>query len=124
MQSLIQRILLLASLTFLATAAFAQTRVITPAAGTGTAGFSGDGGAAVAAELNGPAEVGVGPAGSFYIADQGNNRIRKVDAAGIISTVAGNGTSGWFFATGPAKSASLDHPSGVAVDSSGNIYIA
>ena len=124
MQTTFYRILIFVTLTSLAAGAFAQTRVISPAAGNGTAGFSGDGGQATAAELSDPAAVGIGPNASFYIADRNNNRIRKVDANGVITTVAGNGDAGWFFESGPAKNASLDRPSGVALDSSGNLYIA
>ena len=62
-------------------------------------------------------------AGNLYIADTGNNRIRKV-SNGVITTVAGNGTSGFSGDNGPATSAQLDSPYGVAVDSAGNLYIA
>ena len=66
--------------------------VITTVAGTGADGFSGDGGSATAAELNAPAGLAVGADGSLYIADQGSDRVRKVDAAGVITTIAGGGT--------------------------------
>ena len=70
-----------------------------------------------------PFDVGVDDAGNFYVADDGNNRILKVNAAGIISTVAGKGTYGFSGDGGPATSATLAHPDGVAVDSAGNPYI-
>src|SRR4051794_28617533 len=103
MQSTFYRVLIFVTLMSLAAGAFAQTRVISPAAGNGTAGFSGDGGQATAAELSDPAAVAIGPNGSFYIADRKNNRVRKVDASGVITTAAGNGDAGWFFESGPAK---------------------
>ena len=97
---------------------------ITTVAGNGTHGYSGDGGAATSASLNNPSGVAVDGAGNIYIADTYNQRIRKVDASGNISTVAGNGSFGFSGDGGAATSASLDDPFGVAVDSAGNIYIA
>jgi len=93
-------------------------------AGTGTAGFSGDGGPATAAQLNGPIGLAVDSEDSLYIADQSNFRIRKVTAAGVISTVAGTGTAGFSGDGGPATVAQLNLPTGVAVDSAGDLYIA
>jgi sugar lactone lactonase YvrE len=85
----------------------------------------GDGGPATAAALNEPGDVVVDPAGNIYIADSGNQRIRKVAAgSGIISTVAGNGTKGVNGDGGAATAASLDGPGGIAVDASGNLYIS
>ncbi len=99
--------------------------VISTFAGTGTAGFSGDGGAASSAALNAPFGVAVDAAGgNVYIAEFGNSRVRKVDSNGIISTVAGNGVSAYGGDGGPATSAQLNGPQGVAVDSAGNLYIA
>jgi hypothetical protein len=100
------------------------TGVITTVAGTGAAGSGGDGGPATSAQLNGPYGVAVDVAGDLFIADTNNNRIREVNTAGTISTVAGNGTVGNGGDGGAATSAQLYHPFGVAVDSSGNIYIA
>ncbi|HMC61956.1 MAG TPA: SBBP repeat-containing protein, partial [Candidatus Solibacter sp.] len=97
---------------------------ITTAAGNGTVGFSGDGSAANGAQLNGPFSAALDASGNLYIADQFNHRIRKVDASGNISTVAGNGTAGYTGDGGAPTSATLDDPQGVVVDSSGNIYIA
>ncbi len=100
-----------------------QTKRITTVAGCGRRGFSGDGGPAVGAELNGPEGVCVDRFGHIYIADSGNQRIRKVDAAtGTITTLAGTGEAGRNVAQGPARTAKLNHPSGVAVDSQGNVY--
>src|SRR5271157_3160449 len=97
--------------------------VLTVMAGNGAAGYSGDGGPATSTSLNGPMGVAVDSAGNLYIADTGNNRIRKV-SGGTITTVAGNGKQAFSGDGGPAASASLWTPSGVAVDSAGNLYIA
>ncbi len=103
----------------------ASTGIITTVAGNGTQGYSGDGGSATSASLNGPAGVSVDAEGNIFIADTGNNRIRKVYAStGIITTVAGNGTQGYSGDGGSATSASLNEPAGVSVDAAGNIYIA
>ncbi len=103
----------------------ASTGVITTVAGNGTAGYSGDGGQATSAELYNPAGLALDSAGNIYIADDTNNRIRRVTAsAGIITTVAGNGTAGYSGDGGQATSAELYYPSGLALDSAGNIYIA
>ena len=98
--------------------------VITTVAGNGTHGFSGDGGAAIAAQLFLPIRVAVDGAGNLYIADSGNGRIRKVDSSGVITTVAGNGTGGFSGDGGAAVAARLSSPEGVALDGSGNLYIA
>jgi sugar lactone lactonase YvrE len=98
--------------------------IITTVAGTGTCCANlGDGGAATAAEL-GPADVAFDAAGNMYIADLPNNRIRMVNTNGIISTIAGNGTSGYGGDGGLATAARLHSPSGVTLDASGNLYIA
>ena len=103
----------------------ASNGIITTVAGTGTAGYSGDGGAATSAELYYPSGVAVDAAGNIYITDNANNRIRKVTVStGEISTVAGNGTEGYSGDGGPATSAELNSPYDVAVDTSGNIYIS
>jgi RHS repeat-associated protein len=98
--------------------------VITTVAGDGTQGFSGDGGPATAARLWNPVGVAVGPHGSLYIADIGNDRIRRVGPDGIISTVAGSGYHGFAGDGGPATAAWLYSPSGVAVGPNGSLYIA
>ena len=87
-------------------------------------GYSGDGGPAVEARLNGPWGVAVDRSGNLYIADAGNQRVRRVDGAGVITTVAGNGTSNYSGDGGPAVEASLRGPVKVAVDGLGNLYIA
>jgi large repetitive protein len=103
----------------------AATGNISTVAGNGNAGFGGDGGPATSGVLNNPYGVAVDGAGNVYIADTPNQRIRKVDAAtGNISTVAGNGSVGFSGDGGPATSAVLNSPYGVAVDSAGNLYIA
>ena len=103
----------------------AATGIITTVAGNGTAGFSGDGGPATSAELHEPEGIAVDPVGDILIADNLNNRIRLVTAStGVISTLAGNGTAGFSGDGGPATSAELNSPAGVALDLSGNVYIA
>ena len=102
----------------------AVTGIITTIAGTGGAGFSGDGALATAARLNAPWSVTPAPGGILYIADQGNNRIRMVDATGKISTIAGTGTGSFSGDGGLALQATLDSPASVAVDPAGNLYIA
>ena len=97
--------------------------MITTIAGTGTAGFTGDGGQATSAQLSSPFGVAVDAQGDFYIADAGNNRVRKV-SGGVITTVAGTGTPGYSGDGGQATSAQLQIPSDVAVDGQGNLYIA
>ncbi len=97
--------------------------VISTVAGNGTAGNSGDDGPATAGQLNAPMGIAVDSAGNLYIADSKNYRIRMV-SKGTMTTVAGNGHSGFSGDTGPATGAQLGIPQGVAVDSSGNLYIA
>jgi len=101
-----------------------KAQTITTFAGNGTGGFSGDGSAATSAELSGPYNTAVDASGNVYIADQMNNRVRKVSTSGVISTIAGNGSAGFSGDGGSAISASLNSPTGVAVDGSGNVYIA
>jgi sugar lactone lactonase YvrE len=97
---------------------------ITTAAGTGPHGYSGDGGPATNALLNQPGGVAVDAAGNFYVADLGHNAIRKVWANGVITTVAGTGEPGDSGDGGPATSALLNQPQGVARDAAGNLFIA
>lgn len=101
------------------------TAIITTLAGNGSSAFSGDGGPATQAALNTPVGVSVDNAGNLYIADRDNQRVRKVDATtGIIVTFAGNGEKGFSGDGGPATSASLNEPEGLAIDSFGTVYIA
>ena len=97
---------------------------ITTIAGTGKSGFSGDGGPATSAQLASPHGVAVDKKGNLYIADFVNNRVRKVSPSGRITTIAGTGKSGYSGDGGPATSAQLFFPVGVAVDRRGNVYIA
>ena len=108
----------------------ATNGIITTVAGTNVSGFSGDGGSATNALLGGPSGVAVDAAGNIYIADAGNQRIRKVNTKGIITTIAGNGAKGIYLIGtysgdgGAATNAGFSNPSAVAVDAAGNVYIA
>jgi sugar lactone lactonase YvrE len=97
---------------------------ITTVAGTGEPGFSGDGGPATKARLNVPFAVAVDREGNLYITDEGNYRIRKVDKDGIITTFAGTGEDRHSGDGGPATSAQLRDPGGIAFDARGNLYVA
>ena len=97
---------------------------ITTIAGTGAPGFSGDGGPATAAQLNTPTGVYADAFGNIFIGDPGNQRIRKIDPSGIITTVAGNGNKGYSGDGGPATSASMYNASRTTIDPSGNLLIA
>jgi sugar lactone lactonase YvrE len=97
---------------------------ITTVAGNGTDGFSGDGGPATAAQLNCPSGVVIDNTGDLFIADYNNDRIREVNASGVITTIAGNGTSGFSGDGGPSLTAEVNIPNDVDLDSAGNLYIA
>ena len=99
--------------------------IITTVAGNGSWGtYGGDGGAATAADIYLPKGICLDAGGNLYIADQGNNVIRKVNTAGIITTVAGNGSYGYSGDGGAATAAMLGNPSHICFDASGNMYIA
>jgi sugar lactone lactonase YvrE len=98
--------------------------ITTVAGGTGVLGAAGDGGPATKAQLNAPVSVGVDRHGNLFISDADNFRIRKVDTTGTITTVAGTGKQGHFGDGGPATSARLMAPSGIAVDARDNLYVA
>jgi hypothetical protein len=101
-----------------------STRVITTVAGSGTAGYAGDGGLATNAELNFPSRPTLDSNGNMYIADYQNNRVRRVDAlTNTITTVAGTGIAGFSGDGGPAASAELNGPISVTLDGVGNLYI-
>jgi sugar lactone lactonase YvrE len=101
------------------------TGVITTVAGGLTAGFDGDSGLASAAHLNLPTALALDAAENLYFADSANHRIRKITlATGIMSTIAGDGTQGDAGDSGPAPSASIDSPRGLAVDAAGDVYLA
>jgi probable HAF family extracellular repeat protein len=98
--------------------------IITTIAGNGGAGYGGDNGLAVSASLNNPAGIAVDAYGDLFIADQGNNVVREVNTNGIITTVAGNGSSGYTGDGGAAILARLNGPAGVSVDAFGNLFLA
>jgi sugar lactone lactonase YvrE len=101
------------------------TGIISTVAGTGVAGFSGDGGLATSAKLHNPFGVAVDTSGNVYIADTQNNRVRMIAVGtGIITTIAGNGSPSYSGDGGSATAAGLNYPTGVAVDTLGNVYIA
>lgn len=100
------------------------TGVTTTIAGTGVTGYGGDGGPADHARLSAPRDISMDAAGNLYIADSANNRIRRVDITGTITTFAGTGSYGFGGDGGQASSATLAHPNGVAACANGNVYIA
>lgn len=103
---------------------FAPGGTITTVAGDGTAAYGGDGGPATAAQLNNPIGVALGPDGSLFIGDLGNNRVRRVSPAGTITTVAGTGVRSSTGDGGPATAATLDNPNGLAVRTDGSVLVA
>jgi sugar lactone lactonase YvrE len=112
---------------FLAAVCQAQapgTYTITTVAGTGTAGYSGDAGQAAAAQLHNPFDIALDGSGNLYIADQFNNRIRKLATDGTITTVAGSGTASYNGDGAAATSAAIHDPCGIVVDGSGNFYFS
>jgi sugar lactone lactonase YvrE len=103
----------------------AATGVITTVAGTGTAGYTGDLGLATSARLNQPKGMAISVAGELYVADSGNNVIRRFyPVGGTIQTIAGTGVAGFSGNAGPANAAQLNLPTAIAMDASGNLYIA
>src|SRR5580765_883932 len=110
-----------AALILIVASAFAQS--FTPIAGTGVAGFSGDGGLALEAQINNPYGLVVGPDGALYFCEIGNHRVRRLDLkTHTISTVAGSGQKGYSGDGGPALQASLNEPYEVGFDAAGNMY--
>lgn len=97
--------------------------ILTTLAGSGQAGFSGDGGPATAARLTGPCAVAVDPQGGVLLCDSGNNRVRRVDPSGTISTIAGNGRPEDTGDGGPAIRAGLRGPGSIAVMPDGSLYV-
>jgi sugar lactone lactonase YvrE len=103
----------------------ATTGIITTIAGTGTPGFSGDNAAAIAAQINLPTALAFDSNNNLYLADTGNHRIRKISiSTNVITTIAGAGTQGFSGDAGPAIAAAIDSPTGLALDSAGNLYLA
>src|SRR5258708_1900456 len=108
----------------LAVAAFAQpSQLITTTAGSGIAGYSGDGGPARYTALNHPEIMIFDGAGNMYVSESADNRVRKIDTSGNITTIAGNGSAGFSGDNGAATLAQLNYPIGLALDGSNNLYI-
>ena len=101
-----------------------NTGIITTIAGTGTAGYNGDGLPATSAQVNYPYAVAIDDTGNVFIADELNNRIRKINTSGIITTIAGTGTAGYNGDNIAATGAELNSPDGIAIDGSGNVYLS
>jgi hypothetical protein len=105
-----------------------RMRKITPAgiistvAGTGSFGFSGDGGPALSAKFNGVTGIGIDPLGNMFLSDMANNRIRKIDALGMVSTICGDGSYAYSGDGGPSVNAQVNNPGYLSVDQTGNIY--
>jgi sugar lactone lactonase YvrE len=94
-------------------------------AGTGVAGFAGDGGPAAAAQINLPGDLEIGPDGRLYFADTNNNAVRRIDlTTGVIETVVGTGERGYDGDGGPAKQAQLNRPFGIAFDADGVLFVS
>src|SRR5580692_2955889 len=101
-----------------------RAQTITTVAGNGVSSYSGDGGPATQATLNNPVYVATDFFGNLFIADSNNNRVRRVDSHGVITTVAGNGTADFSGDGGPATEATLNSPTGLCTDPSGDLFIA
>ena len=102
----------------------AETGQVSTYAGTGTAGYTGDGGPASAATLNFPTQLAFDPNYNLYVADAGNNVVRKITTGGVITTVAGTGVAGFSSDGSVATQAMLNFPDSIALDGTGNLYIA
>ncbi len=98
--------------------------IISTIGGTGTPGYNGDGIAATTAQVNGPTAVVADASGNVYVCDNNNNRVRKISASGIMTTIAGTGVAAYLGDNGPATAAQLNTPDGLALDAAGNLYIA
>jgi uncharacterized protein (TIGR03437 family) len=98
--------------------------IISTVAGTGSPGFSGDGGQATSAQLDFPAGIALDSAGNLYIADSSNNRVRKVSTSGIITTFAGNGNVTYSGDGVAANTSAVSRPEGITTDDAGNVYIS
>ena len=106
------------------TITFSNSQTVEIFAGTGTAGYSGDGTVAINSELNFPRHLEFDSVGNLYFADENNNVIRMINTNGIITTVIGNGSAGYSGDGGLATSAQINNPRGICIDNAGNIYIS
>ncbi|MEK7432270.1 MAG: hypothetical protein AABZ74_03985, partial [Cyanobacteriota bacterium] len=97
--------------------------IINTIAGNSSSGYTGDNGLAIISRLYNPSEMIIDNTGNIYISDSGNNRIRKIDVNGIITTIAGTGISGYSGDSGLAINAQFSYPSSIVMDNIGNIYI-
>ncbi len=99
--------------------------VVTIIAGTGMAGYSGDGGQATLAQINNPQDLEIGPDGNLYFADTNNNAVRRINlTTGVIETIAGTGLKGYAGDGGPAATAQLNRPFGIAFDADGDLFVS
>jgi sugar lactone lactonase YvrE len=101
-----------------------RERKLSVVAGTGEAGFVGDGGPAVQAQLSSPADLAFDGEGGLLVADTFNHRIRRIDSRGVISTIVGDGKNNYAIASAPAAGVSLNNPQSIALDREGNLFIA
>ncbi len=101
-----------------------KSNIITTIVGSSGGGFSGDGGPGSLAQISSPISIILDKSGNIYFSDQSNQRVRKINSSGIISTIAGNGVQGFSGDGGLATSAKLNFPNGLALDTLGNLYIA
>ncbi|PQJ09483.1 hypothetical protein CJD36_019785 [Flavipsychrobacter stenotrophus] len=119
-----KKIILASMLCLISLLTYAQAGYITTIAGTGTAGYTGNGVPATTATIDVTTGMAIDGTGNIFISDLNNHVVRKINTSGIITTIAGNGTQGFSGDMGPATDAQLDKPRGLACDATGNLYIS